>query len=397
MTHDTARLASWIAEHATATDDENALIEGLCRGLTEIGLPLWRASISTPTIDPVHRGISLNWHAEQGSSRVLAPHGAEQEVVWLRSPIVALLQSGEQFARWRLDKLGPGDDYPLLHELRMQNGTDYALFLIGFAPGTALRGVAFSMTTRRASGFDPAEIAAVEALLPALGLAMAKLSLSHTLREVLATYLGPTTGRRVLNGQIRRGQGEKVPAAILLADLRAFTTLSDRADPADVVRWLDEHFDALGNPVADHGGEILKFLGDGFLAAFPVPDASAHPCTGCGLALAAAKEALRANEALNAKRRSAGMPALEADLVLHYGEVIYGNVGTSRRLDFTLIGRAVNEASRIEAHCEILGHALLISDSFAGRCDQPLKEVGSITLRGVTSPQRVWTSPLDLT
>ncbi|NEU14890.1 adenylate/guanylate cyclase domain-containing protein [Methylobacterium sp. BTF04] len=395
MTYDTTRLASWIAEHATATDDENALIEGLCRGLTEMGLPLWRVSISTPTIDPVHRGISLNWHAEQGGSRVLAPHGAEQEAVWLRSPIIALLQSGEQFARWRLDKLGTGDDYPLLHELRMQNGTDYVLFLIGFAPGTALRGVAFSMTTQRASGFDQAEITAVGSLLPALGLAMAKLSLSHTLREVLATYLGPTTGGRVLNGQIRRGQGEKVPAAILLVDLRAFTKLSDCADPADVVRWLDEHFDALGKPVADHGGEILKFLGDGFLAAFPVPDASAQPCTGCGLALAAAAEALRANEALNALRRTTGLPALEADLVLHYGEVIYGNVGTSRRLDFTLIGRAVNEASRIEAHCEILGHALLISDSFAARCDQSLEEVGSVTLRGVTSPQRVWTSPLN--
>ena len=392
MPMDIARLSAWLAEHATSTDDENVLVEGVCRGLTEMSVPLWRVTISTPTIDPMHRGIALTWYVEQGVSRVLAAHGAEKTSSWLRSPIPALLGSGERFARWRLYTLKE-DDFPLLHELRAQDGTDYLLFLIGFAPGTALRGVAISFATRSPSGFSEAEIAAIEAILPALGLAVAKLSLSHALREVLATYLGDTTGRRVLEGQIQRGQGETVPAAILLADLRSFTALSDQADPVDVVRWLDEHFDALGDPVAAHGGEILKFLGDGFLAAFPVLDARALPCAGCGQALSAAADALRANAALNARRRAADLPALEVDIVLHYGEVVYGNVGTSRRLDFTLIGPAVNEASRIEGHCETLDRPLLISDRFARRCGQPLEEVGTISLRGLASAQRVWTLP----
>ena len=130
--------------------------------------------------------------------------------------------------------------------------------------------------------------------------------MTNTLREVSATYLGRSTAERVLDGQIRRGEGRAVPAAILLTDLRGFTALSDRADPADMVTWLNEHFDALGDPVARHGGEILKFLGDGFLAIFPVPDADTLPCPVCGSALDAAAEALAANVALNARRRDGG-------------------------------------------------------------------------------------------
>ncbi|WP_370693931.1 adenylate/guanylate cyclase domain-containing protein [Methylobacterium sp. NEAU K] len=160
-----------------------------------------------------------------------------------------------------------------------------------------------------------------------------------------------------------------------------------------MVTWLNEHFDALGDPVARHGGEILKFLGDGFLAIFPVPDAGILPCPVCASALDAAADALAANEALNARRRAAGLPELSADCVVHFGTVVYGNVGTERRLDFTVIGRAVNEASRIESQCEALGRSLLISDSFAERCGRVLESVGTVTLRGLARPQRVWTLP----
>lgn len=389
---DTTRLSAWLGKHATASDDEDALVEGLCHGLTELGLPLWQVSVLTPTIDPAQRGIALNWNAQRGVSRMFAQHGVEKEETWLM-PIAALSQNGTQFARWRLDKLETGNDFTLFHELRMQNATEYVLFLIDFAPGTALLGAAFSMVTQRPSGFHDTDIAAVEALLPAFGVAMAKLGLSHTLREVLTTYLGCTTGKHVLNGEIRRGQGEKVSAAILLADLRSFTELTDRADPMEVVGWLNEHFDALGKPVAEQGGEILKFLGDGFLAIFPVQDTGTTPCKICDQALKAAVEALRGNAALNRRRCAAGAPELKADLVLHFGEVVYGNVGTDRRLDFTVIGRAVNEASRIEGHCEILGRALLVSDSFASRCSQPLEMIGTVDLRGLASPQKVWSVP----
>ncbi len=208
-----------------------------------------------------------------------------------------------------------------------------------------------------------------------------------------STYLGPAAAARVLSGETRRGQSTVVPAAILLVDLRGFTALADRDDEGralKVVGWLDEHFDALGEPVRRHGGEILKFLGDGFLAVFSMADRCAPPARPAP-ALAAAREALARNDELNAARRRRGLPVLAADIVLHFGPVVYGNVGTDRRLDFTVIGRAVNEASRIERLCDALDRPLLISDAFAGRCAAPLTEIGAFELRGIERAQRVWT------
>jgi len=392
---DMTELTRWIAEHATATDDYDTMLARVCEGLCEAGVPLWRVSVMTPAIDPMVRGVSLNWHLGQGLSFVPNPHGAEQEADWLRSPIFAMLEREEVFGRWRLDSPGPETDYPVLHDLRAEGCTEYAVHIVGFAPGTALRGVAISFCTRARSGFAPAHLTAVAEVLPVLALAVAKLGLGHTLREVTATYLGRSTAERVLDGQIQRGQGRAVPAAILMTDLRGFTALSDRADPYDMVTWLNEHFDALGDPVSRHGGEILKFLGDGFLAIFPVPDAGILPCPVCSSALDAAADGLAANAALNRRRREAGLPELTADCVVHFGTVVYGNVGTERRLDFTVIGRAVNEASRIESQCEALGHTLLISDSFAERCGRALDAVGIIELRGLARPQKVWTLPAE--
>jgi adenylate cyclase len=389
---DIPAFARRIATETTASDAGDVLLGQVWRRLIEAGLPLWRVSVSAPTIDPLHRSVNLNWHADRGDEIVLDPHGPERETVWRRSPIFALVERDETAGRWRLED-GADARFPLLAELRAQGATDYVLRTVGFAPGTALRGVAMSFATRRPGGFSEDEVAALDALLPVLGLAAAKLILAHTLDDVLDVYLGPMTSRRVLGGEIRRGQGRTVHAAILLADLRGFTALTDRADPLAVVGWLDEHLEALGDPVTERGGEILKFLGDGFLAVFPVAEADARPCPTCGQALDAAAAALAANDRLNARRRSAGLPELAADLALHYGAVVYGNVGTGRRLDFTMIGRAVNEASRIESFCEGLGRPLLISDTLAERCGRMLDPVGTVELRGLTGPRRLWTLP----
>ncbi|MCJ2134758.1 adenylate/guanylate cyclase domain-containing protein [Methylobacterium sp. J-026] len=390
---DMTDLRRWLAEHATATDDHDGLLVRFCEALAGAGIPLWRVSVMAPALDPTLRGVSLNWHAGEGMSFVASPHGADEESDWLLSPVYALVEKGETFGRWRLDAPERELDFPVLRDLGSQGGVDYALHIVEFAPGTALRGIAISFCTRLPAGFTDADLSTISGVLPFLTLAIAKIGLAHTLREVSATYLGRSTAERVLDGQIRRGEGRAVPAAILLTDLRGFTALSDRADPADMVTWLNEHFDALGDPVERHGGEILKFLGDGFLAIFPVPDAGTLPCPVCGAALEAATDALAANAALNTRRRAAGLPELAAECVVHFGTVIYGNVGTERRLDFTIIGRAVNEASRIESQCAALGHALLVSESFAQRCARPLQPVGTIELRGLSRPQRVWTLP----
>lgn len=386
-------MTRWIAEQATSSDDQETLLETFCGTLIAAGLPLFRVSVSTPAIDPTARAFSVNWVRGQGISLVRTAHGLENEVAFRRGPVHALIEANRPFGRWRLDTLQPDEGFALLHEIRQDGGTEYVLHMIGFTPGSALRGVAISFVTDSASGFSDRDLADLDDVLPVFGLAICKLSLSYTLRETLGTYLGAATASRVLDGQIMRGEGQTVSAAILLTDLRAFTALTDRVDPVRIVGWLDEHFDALGDPVAQNGGEILKFLGDGFLAVFPIAERGSRPCAVCEKALDAAEAALAANRALNAGRRAAGLPELEADLVLHFGEVVYGNVGTSRRLDFTVIGRAVNEASRIEKLCDALDRSLLVSDSFAERCGRGLVPLGIFPLRGLEKPQRLWTVP----
>ena len=384
-------MTRWIAEQATSSDDRDTLLETFCETLIAAGLPLWRVSVSTPAIDPMARAFSMNWVRGQGMSLVRTAHGLENEAAFRRGPVHALIEANLPFGRWRLDALRADEGFKLLHEIRRDGGTDYVLHMIGFTPGSALRGVALSFVTDSVSGFSDCDLARIDAVLPVFGLAICKLSLSYTLRDTLGTYLGPATASRVLNGQIRRGEGQTVAAAILLTDLRAFTALTDRVDPVRIVGWLDEHFDALGDPVAENGGEILKFLGDGFLAVFPIAELETRPCAVCERALGAGRAALAANRALNHRRRAANLPDLEADLVLHFGEVVYGNVGTSRRLDFTVIGRAVNEASRIEKLCDELDRSLLVSDSFAERCGRGLVPVGTFPLRGLEQPQQIWT------
>jgi adenylate cyclase len=389
---DVRAIVQWIAEQALTGDDGVALLDGVCNALRARGLPLWRVSAHLPALDPSVRGFRFGWRRDGGASLASAPHDDAGIAGYMNDPLYPLLTNGRTFSRWRLhDAMDPATTFPFLLDLQAEGGTDYVQHIIWFTPGTALKGLVVSFASDGTAGFGEADLALFAELLPALGLAICKSSLSRTLQETLAVYLGSATATRVLGGQIRRGEGETVAAAILMADFRAFTALTEREDAVKVVGWLDEHFDAVGEPVARHGGEILKFIGDGFLAIFPVPDPGSGPCATCASALDAAEEALAANRALNARRRAAGLPVLEVDLVLHFGEVVYGNVGTSRRLDFTVIGRAVNEASRIEEICGQTGRSILISESFAERCGRQLEPVGTFALRGIERKQGIWT------
>jgi adenylate cyclase len=385
-----AAIADRLVAGAAVADRADGVLETAFHALLDAGIPLWRVSVAMPAIDPTFRAVSLVWRRGRGIVRESTKHGPDGDARFARSPIHALLESGGDALRCRLDGQEPDPNLTLLGELRAQGGTDYVLHLPAFTSGTAVFGVALSFATDRPGGFSEDALAAFATLRPALALAMCKFSLAQSLRDSLSIYLGPMTAARVLGGEVRRGQGRTVSAAILLTDLRGFTALADREDPLRVVAWLDEHLDALGEPVRAQGGEILKFLGDGFLAIFPVDDPDRAPCPVCESALAAARQALSGNEALNRRRAQAGLPVLKADLALHFGPLVYGNVGTGRRLDFTVIGGAVNEASRIEALCGEIGQPLLVSGAFAARCGAPLEPVGAFALRGISGQQRIW-------
>ena len=379
------QLIRELLETATRSDDAAELIELACAGLCELGVPLWRFSVGIQTIDPTVRAVSYVWLRDRGLSRETTPYipGPDNDRPYLRSPIYALVRDGLTFRHWRLEHDEGCADVPLLAELRAAGATSYFLHIVRFSGeiAAAVPGVAIAMATDRPGGFTEADIASFVALLPALGLASYRYMLTRVSTAILGVYLGERTARRVLAGEVRRGTGRAIEAAILLADLRGFTSLAGREPSARVVTWLDEHLDVIGAAVAGHEGEVLKFLGDGLLAVFVAEEAGGDR-DACRRALAAAAQALAATADLNAQRREKGEPELALDLVLHYGEVVYGNVGAARRLDFTVIGPTVNEASRIEGLCERLGRNLLLSAPFASRCGRPTTSLGLFALRG---------------
>jgi adenylate cyclase len=205
---------------------------------------------------------------------------------------------------------------------------------------------------------------------------------------MLAVYTGARTSGHILSGQTRRGDGASIYAAILLADLKDFTSLNERWPPEMIVGWLNEHFEVLAVPVEEHGGEILKFMGDSLLAIFPA-DIN-DPSEACNRALSSARAAMDSNQSLNAKRKSLDEPQLLVDIALHVGGLFYGNIGASRRLDFTAIGRAVNEAARIEKVADTVGRSILASAPFAQQIATGFESVGIFALKGVSEPAEVF-------
>jgi len=346
-----ADLIAWIIAQGLAADDIDALLEGLSLRLTEQGFPLLRASIAMPSIDPKHRGLSVAWYRDTGISKEAQEHGEEGEALFRRSPISYLLQNQLEFMRWSLPANAETPPF--------QQG-----------------------------GFTESQLAGVEGVMPALALACCRIAMTRVAKDVLAVYTGERTSELILTGQIQRGDGASIYAAILFADLKDFTSLNEKHEPHDIVDWLNEHFDAIGKPVVEEGGEILKFMGDSLLAIFPVQ--AADTAQACRLALSAAQRALATNDALNQGRRERGEPELLVDIVLHLGEIFYGNVGTDRRLDFTVIGRAVNEASRMEKLADALETNLLASAQFAAQTGRAFRAAGHFKLRGVEAPAEIY-------
>ncbi len=309
-----------------------------------------------------------------------------------------MLVSGTRTLRHRLDGEPTTLPFPILDEFRGGGATDYYARFIGFvfeAQKGARSGVMSSWTTDQAGGFSEQDISTLDRLLPRLALSL-KSALTYQFSiNLLDTYVGPDAGRRILDGEIRRGAPEVIRAVLWLADLRGFTAFSDTTPKEEVFSTLNEYFDCMVRPLVGHGGQVLKFLGDGLLGTFDLQHMEKDAV--CRESLDSAVEALKLVHELNAERRAAGKPVLELDLALHLGDVLYGNVGALDRQDFTLIGAAVNEASRIETLCAPLDRNLLISETFATaalQCTGRLVSLGRHPLRGVREAQELFTVDL---
>jgi adenylate cyclase len=251
-----------------------------------------------------------------------------------------------------------------------------------------------SFTTDRPSGFEDAELEIIDRIVPCLASAILGISLGRIADTLVETYLGRDAGRRVLRGSIERGVAGRIQAVLWFSDLKGFTRLVDTVSPELVIPMLNDYADAIASSIHDHGGQVLKLVGDGVLATFALEESP----QACGGTLDCVTQALRRIEAVNDARTAKGLPTTGCYIALHVGDVFYGNIGSTDRLDFTVIGPAVNEASRIETLCRKLGHNLLISDAFAAAassCAHRLVPVGRHVLRGVRELQMLYTIAVD--
>jgi adenylate cyclase len=372
-------IAVWLIDNAMAMRSLSDLLDGVCRRLAADGMPVVRGNISLSIIDPTFRARSCVWRPATGADESAIPHEREQGE-FQQSPIGAMFAAQQLQRHWIIDAAGRRE-FDLLDDIAQAGGVDYFAILQPFENPDfeGLRGIAFTMASNRPGGLTEAERARLVSISRLVAPIVYRLTLGDLAIALMDAYVGPPASRRILNGEVMRGAGETIEAVLMMADLSGFTALAD-ASGLDLIERLDEHLEAMAAPVIARGGSVLKFMGDGMLAAFPIT-ADLPQREACALALAAAREAIDRNRGVNARR--AGETALGLDVALHCGEVFYGNVGAPGRLDFTVIGPAVNEVSRMEALAKTVGRNLVMSAEVAGALDAPTLSLGWRKLRGV--------------
>jgi adenylate cyclase len=396
-------LHVWAVGEGLRGTDAASLFEGLCQRLVAAGVPLRRGFAGMPTLHPQWGGYGYTWWRHLNAIQPTQfERGDEYEQELMSSPFGHLMRQAETSAGegdpWlylRRRLVGPEAqvDFANLKRHAAAGATDYFAEVVRFGAegdpsyGT---GIGYSFTTERPDGFHEDELTLLKAVLPVVSLAMMTYA-GHTIASgLLGAYLGGDAGRRVHAGAVERGSVDSIRAVLWYADIRAFTAIADTTAAQVVIELLDEVFEALTASLRQRGGEVLKFLGDGMLVIFPFNDATREQI--CRQALDAAAEAMRGVDRLNSERREAGKPVAAVDLALHLGEVLYGNVGAVDRLDFTVIGPAVNEAARIETLCEPLGRKVLVSADLAAVVgeDDRLVPLGRHALRGVRAPREIY-------
>jgi adenylate cyclase len=381
------QVGRWLLREGAHFASIVEMFDELCWRLVGDGLPLFRATLHMGTLHPQIQTIGARWLRPLNiveEYRIL--RGSEATDEYRLSPIRATTERGTSFRR-RLTENTP--EYPLLNKLRNSGVTDYFALALN---RSFRRFPVVTWATDRPDGFTDSEIAALEEINPALAAVVEPRAVRRITENLLDTYLGPQAGRRVLAGQIQRAKGEQLRAVIMMADMRGFTALSDRLPGAEVIELLDDYFDAIVTPVSARKGEILKFMGDGVLAIFPAADDDDFSEASVQ-ALEAALEGLERLGTINKTRRQADQPEVRIGIGLHLGEVIFGNVGAADRLDFTVIGPAVNLASRIEGLTKRLLRPILVSSAFARICPRPLVSLGFHPVRGLFEPEEVFGLP----
>jgi len=395
-------IGAWLLEQGMREASVTDVAQGVGRRLLAGGVPLSRVSIGGMVLHPVFGAMNVAWEADTDHVQsAMVPREEMTSDEFRNAPFYRLLSEQIEFYRQRLD--GPADrDFPLFERLRAQRVTDYFAFFKSYGrtdevkwadlpPG--VEGVLGSFATRRIGGFTDFEIDYLKKLSLPMALAVKSTTTYQLASALLDAYLGRYSGGHVLDGVVERGDGRLIDCVLWYCDLRGSTGLAEELALDDYLATLDDYFECTAGAVIDHGGEVLKFIGDAVMAIFPVEAVARPRIDMCRAAMMAARDALSRAERLNAVRAERGQPGIRFGISLHVGEVMYGNVGTRRRLDFTVTGPAVNEAARLEGLCKALGTPLTASSRFRDAFAGTLVSLGVHSVAGKREALEVFTVP----
>jgi adenylate cyclase len=382
---DISPIQEWLDAGAPPAQGPQEVLKHLCRRLVDLGLPLHRVAVFVRTLHPNVAGRGFIWHQPQDLVEIVtAEIGIQDTEQYLKSPVRVVFTEHIE-VRKRIEGREGALEFPILEDLRKEGATDFFAVPMRFTNGE-VHGASF--VTRRKGGFTDAELDALRRLMLPFSRVAEIYAWRRTARNILEAYLGQQTGERVLAGKIRRGDGDDIRAVIWFCDLRDSTPIADSMSRSEFLGVLNEFFECILGPVIEHQGEVLRFIGDAALAIFPIPGDGelAERAAAARRAVQAAQAAIERMAAFNAARER----KLRFGIGLHLGHVLYGNIGTPTRIEFTVIGAAANEAARIEGFCKTLEVPLVLSEPVARHLPDAVS-LGSHRLRGVEHPMELFT------
>ncbi|MBN8196326.1 adenylate/guanylate cyclase domain-containing protein [Thalassospira povalilytica] len=390
-------LSNWLHRRSIQGWDVETLLTELVEKLNEAGLDLIRVHIGMPMLHPLFVAGSYSWSRGKGIVAETYDRGLEKSDAWLKSPVRETFLNGKEEARYQINGRDR-DRFEIFSRFAAEGATDYIIQLTGFDDRKTnligQEGTIFSWTTNAPGGFDEKAVALLQRLRLPLSAEIKGLSQRRLVGDILRAYLGNYSTDRVLSGQIQRGDGDLIEAVILFCDLRQSSKLAERYGFQGFLEVLNDYYDITAGAVIAGGGEVLRYIGDASLAIFPF-ERYERDIDACDAALAVAHDAMKRAETINEDRKARGEPALEFGIGLHTGKVMYGNIGTKERIEFTVIGSAANEAARIEAKCKELSQTVLVSDAFAAIRPGNWHSHGTFELRNIGHPIEIL-SPLNL-
>lgn len=396
-------ISNWLLERALTDADLDKTVTGLGRRLMRGGVPVFRINVGSMLLHPVLGALDLTWDALSDTCRSqVVPRIAAKTPEFQNAPFFKMVKNNVPFERHRLDDPNVRAKYPLFETLGGTGITDYVALFASYGRKTPMtwadlpagvEGAVASFSTKRSGGFTADEVDDLKCLSAPFALAMKAASDRSLAKALLETYLGKASGARVLDGLVDRGDGWVIDCCLWFSDLRRSTKMATELDIDSYFATINDYFDCTADAVLDHGGEVLKLIGDAVMAIFPFEEGDRPAGNMCLAAVMTARDALGRLAEKNRTRAEQGLAEIEFGIGLHTGTVMYGNVGTARRLDLTVTGSAANEVERLEGLCKHFAVPVIASEQFKAIYDQELVPLGRQDVAGIDDGLMAFTLP----